>query len=415
MLAVMQKRLPRELYDFLHTASQVAQSQGQMLFLVGGAVRDLLLERDNLDFDLVVEGDAIALARHLARASGDRVVVHRQFGTAKVHRGNLTIDLATARSEAYSSPGALPDVTPGTIEDDLFRRDFTINAMAIDLTVTSLGNLLDPHGGRRDLEHGLIRILHDRSFIDDATRILRALRYEHRLGFRLEERTERLLRHHVSMLNTISGDRIRHELELNLDEDHAERLMRRAEQLGVLRAIHPAMRADGWLSKRLGQTDGTSPPGLELYLLLLAYRLSSDENEQFMERLNLRRELQRKMRHVLKLRAAMQALAEPGLPPSKMYYILKDYSAASIEACALACDSPTVRQRLGLYLGELRNVKISLDGEALQQMGLRPGPRLGKVLRQLLEAKLDGKVATREEEETLVKQWLKKAEGDRVG
>ncbi|MFQ5925400.1 MAG: poly(A) polymerase, partial [Dehalococcoidia bacterium] len=176
----MQERLPQELLSFLRLAGEVARTQGQKLYLVGGAVRDLILGRPNLDFDLVVEGDAPRLARQLARSSGEKVVVHRQFGTAKFHRGDLSIDLVTARSETYARPGALPKVEPGEIGDDLFRRDFSINAMAIALSPPSFGELVDPYRGRIDLEHRLIRILHQRSFIDDATRILRALRYEQR-------------------------------------------------------------------------------------------------------------------------------------------------------------------------------------------------------------------------------------------
>ena len=142
----MKQHLPAELIAFLHTAREEAEAQGERLYLVGGAVRDLLLERPNLDFDLVVEGDAPRLAHRLAKTRGERVTIHRQFGTAKFRRGNLTIDLVTARSETYAKPGALPTVQPGTIWDDLLRRDFTINAMAIDLSPANFGQLLDPHG-----------------------------------------------------------------------------------------------------------------------------------------------------------------------------------------------------------------------------------------------------------------------------
>jgi len=406
LVSKMENRLPQELLTFLRTAGEVADNQGQRLYLVGGAVRDLLLQRPNLDFDLVVEGDAPLLARQLAKASGEKPTIHRQFGTAKFRSGNLSIDLATARCETYSRPGALPDVTPGKIRDDLLRRDFSINAMAIDLTRNSFGELLDAYGGMNDLEQKLIRILHERSFIDDATRILRALRYEQRLGFRLEEATEKLLREHASMLDTISGDRIRHELELNLEEDHPERILRRAEELGVLKTLHPSLRGNGWLAEKFQQACQLTPLHLTLYMLLLIYHLTEEENEQLIARLSIVGELGRNMRQVLQLKQILHTLAEPGLPHSSIYRLLKHYSPTAITTSALACDTPIIRSRLELYLNDLRYVKPFFDGEDLKILGLQPGPRMGKMLQALLEAKLDGKVNTREEEEALVRQWL---------
>lgn len=407
LVSKIENRLPQELLTFLRTAGEVADNQGQRLYLVGGAVRDLLLGRPNLDFDLVVEGDAPLLARQLAKASGEKPTIHRQFGTAKFRSGNLSIDLATARSETYSRPGALPDVTPGKIRDDLLRRDFSINAIAIDLTRNSFGELLDAYGGLNDLEQKLIRILHERSFIDDATRILRALRYEQRLGFWLEEATAKLLREHTSMLDTVSGDRIRHELELNLEEDHPERILRRAEQLGVLKVLHPSLRGNGWLAEKFEQACKLQPPDPNLYMLLLIYHFTEEENEQLIARLSIVGELGRNMRQVLQLKPILHTLAESDLLPSSIYRMLKHYSPTVITASALACDSPIIRSRLELYLDDLRYVKPFIDGEDLKRLGLQPGPRMGKMLQVLLEAKLDGKVNTREEEEALVRQWLK--------
>ncbi len=411
----MRERLPAELIAFLRIAGEGAEAQGQRLYLVGGAVRDLLLERPNLDFDLVVEGDAPRLARQLAKGEGiggenekggERVTVHRQFGTAKFRRGNLSIDLVTARSETYAKPGALPTVQPGTIRDDLLRRDFSINAIAIDLSPASFGQLVDPHGGRSDLEQGLIRILHERSFIDDATRILRALRYEQRLGFKLEQNTERLLREHKSMLDTISGDRIRHELELILKEDCPEQILERAQILGVLQQLHPSLRGNGWLAERFREARQKATPDPALYLLLLVYPLSEEEIEHLIARLKIVGELERNMRQVPRLKGDLTALADPTLLPSGVYRLLKHYPPGTIAACALACDSPIIRSRLERYLNDLRYVKTSLDGEDLKRLGVGLGPRLGKMLEALREAKLDGRVSTKEEEEALVHQWL---------
>jgi len=279
--------------------------------------------------------------------------------------------------------------------------------MAIDITHSSFGELLDACGGMNDLEQKLIRILHKKSFIDDATRILRALRYEQRLGFRLEESTEKLLREHTPMLDTISGDRIRHELELNLEEDHPERILRRTEELGVLKALHPSLKGDGWLAEKFKQACQLQPPGPTLYMLLLIYHFTEEENEQLIARLSIVGELGRNMRQVLQLKPILYTLAESDLPPSNIRRLLKQYSPTAITASALACDSPLVRSRLELYLNVLRYVKPSLDGEDLKRLGLQPGPRMGKMLQALLDAKLDGKVNTLKDEEALVRQWLK--------
>ena len=408
------QRLPEEIIAFLRIAGEEADAQGLRLYLVGGAVRDLLLGRPNLDFDLVLEGDAPRLALQLARRErlggengkgGERVTVHRQFGTAKFRHGSLNIDLVTARSETYAKPGALPTVQPGTIWDDLLRRDFSINAMAIDLSPASFGQLLDPHGGRSDLVYDRkVRVLHERSFIDDATRILRALRYEQRLGLELERNTERLLREHKSMLDTISGDRIRHELELILKEDRPEQILERAQALGVLQELHPSLRGNGWLAERFGEARLKAIANPALYQLLLVYHLSGEDIERLIARLKIVGELGRNMRKLPRLKGDFTALADLALPPSSIYRLLKRYPTAAIAACALASDSPIIRSYLERYLDHLRYVKTFLDGEDLIRLGVKPGPRLGRVLETLREARLDGLVSTREEEEALVRQ-----------
>ena len=415
VLTQMQERLPPEVIALLRAAADVAQQQGQQVYLVGGAVRDLLLGYPNLDFDLVVEGDAPRLAQQLGQAVGAEVVVHDKFGTASLQREALCIDLATARSETYSRPGALPDVTPALIQDDLFRRDFSMNAMAVDLSAASFGRLIDPFHGRADMERGLVRVLHDRSFIDDATRILRALRYEQRFGFRLEEATEKLLRRDVSMLDTISGDRIRHELELDLKEDRPELVMGRAGELGVLSALHPSLTSDGWLADRFEQARQQGLQAPDVYLLLLIYRLSDKDNEQVVTRLNPPGELARHMRQVPKLRKDLDRLTEHDLAPSAICRLLAPFSSSAIIAAMLGTDTPVVRSRLKLYLDKLRYVKPCLDGEDLKRLGVAQGPLVGKMLRRLHDARLDGIATTRETEESLVRQWLEQDCGERIG
>jgi len=405
----LEKHFPVELVSLLRAAGDLAWSRGWNLYLVGGAVRDLFLARPNLDLDLVLEGDAIALARKLAEIRGGEVVAHPRFGTAKFRQERISLDLATARSESYPRPGALPVVTPGTIGEDLFRRDFSINTMAIHLDPIHFGALLDPYGGRGDLDRGLIRVLHEKSFSDDPTRMLRALRYEQRLGFHLEPNTEQLMRRDAAVMDEVSGERLWHELELILNEQCPEKVLSRADELGVLQKLHPALKGNGWLRNRFEQArraSAAAKPSPALYLALLAYCLSQEENEDLLARLRIRGEIAKVMRQTIKLKQVLSALASPRLAPSAIYHLVQRYSPESISAAALASDSRLVRQRLKLYLTELRHIKPALSGDDLQAMGISPGRKLGQVLRALHDAKLDGKVQTREQEEDLVRELL---------
>jgi tRNA nucleotidyltransferase (CCA-adding enzyme) len=400
----LEKYLPPPVLALVKIAGKEASELGQELYLVGGVVRDLLLGRANFDFDLVVEGDAISLARKLAKDSQAKLTVHSHFGTAKLDYPGFSLDLATARSETYGKPGALPTVKPGSLNDDLIRRDFSINAMALHLNPQRFGELIDLYHGKEDLERCLIRILHPKSFIDDATRILRAIRYEQRLGFKLDAETEKLLRHNVAMLDTISGDRIRHELEVILKEDEPERALRRAEELGVLSQLHPLLKGNGWLSKTFAKArqigKRTSLPAL--YLCLLIYNLTEKANEQFISRLNFSKNSAQAMNHTLQIKAELNKLAKPHVKSSDIYQLIHGYSAPAIQANALASESLIASQQLHLYLTKLRYVKPILNGEDLKKMGIPSGPEIGEILSALQKARLDGEVKTRKDEEKLI-------------
>ena len=402
----IEKQLPAELVRFIQAAGETAYCQGQNLYLVGGVVRDLLLERTNLDLDLVVEGDAINLASRLAQNYPGKITTHPRFNTAKLRWDKWSVDLATARSETYVKPGALPSVKPGSLRSDLFRRDFTINTMAIHLEPNHYGNLIDLYDGMPDLEHKLIRILHEKSFIDDATRIWRGLRYEQRLNFHLEESTLKLLKRDISMLDTISGDRIRHEIELVLKEELPEKVLRRAEELGVLQWLHPSLKGNGWLADRFEQArqlSSPNPPPAGLYLALLTYRLTDEEAEQLIIKLRLPKSLAQTLRHTGNIKDKLQSLADPTLPPSSIYHLLHGYSLLAITANSLASDSPTARQHIHQFLNKLHYVKPTLTGDDLKRMGIPPGPRIKETLQLLHEARLDGKVESKQGEEEMVK------------
>ena len=408
----IEQQLPSKLVKFVRTAGKIATNQNQELYLVGGVVRDLLLRRHTYDLDLAVEGDVLALVKQLPQIEQAKLTVHPRFGTAKLQwsaRGGWSIDFATARSETYARPGALPTVNPGDIKDDLFRRDFTINAMAVSLNPSHYGELIDLYGGRQDLDRKLIRILHDNSFIDDATRIWRALRYEQRLDFRIEGNTLRLLKRDITMLNTISSDRIRYELECILNEEYPEKVLRRAAELKVLPKLHPALKGNGWLAEKFEQArrlTAPDPPPRGLYLALLAYPVATEQVESFISYLRFPKTESQVLRHTINIKEKLESLADPGLKPSQIYRLLHGYALLALTATSVATDSEAVHERIQLFLNKLRYVKTSLTGDDLIKMGIEPGPRIKEVLERLRDARLDGKAKSKEGERELAEKQL---------
>ena len=401
--------LPKELLGLLRSAGELAAKSEQNLYLVGGAVRDLLLNQANLDIDLVLEGDAPSLARQLARLSNSKVVTHPHFGTATITENTISIDIVTARSETYARPGALPRVKPGTIRDDLYRRDFSVNAMAVKLHTAQFGELVDPFNGKNDLDNKLIKILHQDSFKDDPTRIWRAIRYEQRLNFKLGSETEHVLRHDLAFMYSVSGDRLRHELERILEEPAPEKAIRRAGELGALQMLQPYLKGDKWLSGRFEQARNVTPhphDDIITYWALLVWRLEKDGIEEFIKRLRLKRESSKILRDITNLKRTLPSLDKREQMPSEIYRYLANYKPQAIQAASIATDSKLVRGRLLLYLSNLRLTAPLLSGHDLQQMGVPPGRKLGRMLRDLKYARLDGKVATKTEEQELVLQWL---------
>ena len=399
----MEDYLPGPLLELVNGISRHAGTLGHKVYLVGGVVRDLLLGYPSSDLDLVVEGDAVKLAQQVMENGQARLLAHKRFGTAKLKYDGFTLDLATARRETYTRPGALPAVTPGTLTDDLIRRDFSINAMAISLAADNYGELIDLYQGRIDLEHRLIRVLHSRSFTDDATRILRGVRYEQRFGFEFEAHTADLLERDIPMLDSISGDRIRHELELILKEQLPELAIKRLGELGVLARFRLSIKGDGWIAEKFGKARRLKKPTQlpSLYFCLLVHSLDEMAIEQLLARLNMPARLSRAMRDTVRLKTRLPLLDTPSLKPSQIYYLLTEYEPLAIQASAIATESPTVRHSLQLFLTKLRYVRTALNGEELKRLGISPGPEMGRALRMLHKAKLDGEVRTKADEERL--------------
>lgn len=400
---------------FLDALRRKSEAKGLPVYLVGGPVRDALLGFRVRDLDFVVEGDAVALARDMAAETGWHLVVHQRFGTATLATGASRVDLVTARRESYPAPGALPEVVPGTILHDLARRDFSINSMAMPVH-DSGGDVLDPYGGMGDLSNKQVRILHPLSFVDDPTRLFRAVRYEQRFGFRLEEETEQRLREAITerRVDAVSGDRLRHELERMFDEDDPLPPFRRASQVGLLAAIHPELGTDVAASSENPQ-DATGPPPDLVWWAALVYPLGAEALEAVMQRLNVPSRWRKVAEDTVEVRRLEERLAAPGISPSEVSELLEGRDAAALVSASFRFRDATATRRLLEYLEEGRGVRTVLDGNAVIGMGVPPGQQVGKVLRRLKAARIDRLVNSEEEERALVAEFLARTQARGMG
>jgi tRNA nucleotidyltransferase (CCA-adding enzyme) len=374
------------------------------VYLVGGTVRDILLGEPNFDVDIAVEGDAIALARAVADALGGRVRAHSKFGTAVVVYGDdQRVDVVTARTEFYDAPAALPSVEHATIREDLFRRDFTINAMAVSLKGDDFGRLVDPFEGRRDLAARTIRVLHNLSFIDDPTRIFRAIRYESRYGFRMDEHTQRLARGTIEMglVGDLSSARLRDELIALLEEGDAGASILRLAELGAGAAIHPHLAADEEAVellarlRELNERYRTGIPAWRLALAALARRLPPDEIYDWLRRLKMqRRDAERIAWAVTVGPRLVERLRGDTPEPAEIVALAEPYAPdAPLMALALADLQP-----LDEYFERLRDITLEVSGADLAKLGLEESPQVGEILAELRRRKLNGQLDGRESE-----------------
>jgi tRNA nucleotidyltransferase (CCA-adding enzyme) len=367
-------------------------------YLVGGAVRDLMLGKTSPDLDIAVEGDARAVGRALAERLGGTVIEHERFGTATVRAEDLVVDLAQTRTETYATPGALPVVAPAGLAADLRRRDFTINAMAVALRGDELGHLHDPFDGRRDLEARIVRILHEGSFLDDPTRLLRAVRYETRLGFRMDPETERLAREAVRIgaLQTVSGQRIRDELLDLLGEVDAPAAIERLRELGIDKGLDPALDPDVTLAASAAL--GAAEVGADRVLSVLAALVlrAPDTLVPWLEQLGVTREQRERVARAARDAPALaEGLRAVELSPSATHALLADEPA---EALALALALGASPEPILEWASRLRFVRLDITGDDLIAEGVDPGPALGRALAETLRAKLDGEISGREDE-----------------
>jgi tRNA nucleotidyltransferase (CCA-adding enzyme) len=370
-------------------------------WLVGGAVRDLLLGAHAVDLDVAIEGDARAVARELAGRLGGDAVEHERFGTATVRAGELTVDLATTRRESYAQPGALPDIEPAPLDDDLARRDFTINSMAASLPS---GELRDPHHGRTDLEAGVIRVLHPESFADDPTRLLRAVRYEARFGFRMDAQTEQLAREAIAgdALSTVSGARIRDELLDALNEAAVASAVARMADLGLDRALSPLL-GGARPEDVAAAAEAAAARGGQRRFAALAALIAPDPDDLagWIGDLNLRAEDRDAVLHAARKGPQLVRSLEPVLPDSALHALLH---CELPETLGVAVALGARHEPIDRYLEHLSGAGLEITGDDLRAAGVPEGPAIGRALRDTLKRKLDGEVGGRDAELELALQ-----------
>ncbi|MEA2603456.1 MAG: hypothetical protein QOF89_4448 [Acidobacteriota bacterium] len=409
---LMAKRLPPALTSRIEAIAAVSREQGVPVYLVGGFVRDLLLERENRDLDLLVEGDGLAFAEALAAALDGRVRVHRAFLTAVViDTEGFHFDVATARSEFYRAPAALPEVQTSALRQDLFRRDFTINTLAIRLGPEPSPELIDYFGGRRDLKEKTLRALHSLSFIDDPTRILRAVRLELRLGFNISPETLHLAEVALAegVFDRLSGSRLRDELILLLDDPAlALRGLERLAELGVLRAIDPRIELEEAVSGRLREAraahdwyrlEGIADPSVEawrLLLMALTEDFAAADLVRLADRLLLAGEDRRLLIGFPQRLAAARSGLQGEMASHRLAEILEPLSGEELLLLMTDGDE-TLRLQLHRYLTRLRGLRLNVRGADLLAAGIPPGPRIGEALRATLRARLDDRIGEDEE------------------
>ncbi len=407
--------LPTAVQILLRQAGAVAGETGA--YAVGGFVRDVLLGVENLDLDLVVEGDGIAFAERLADQLGGRVREHRKFGTAVIILADgMHLDVASTRIEFYTRPAALPDVLGSTLKQDLFRRDFTINAMAIALNAARYGQLHDYFGASRDLRDGVIRVLHNLSFIDDPTRIFRAIKFEARYHFRMEPHTERLARQALreKRLEQLSTPRVREEFVQILGEARPLRAILRMHELGVLRSIHPHLQVTPRIRMLLEDVTATLAQygelvrreKLQTWIIHMRALFSGSPAallEEVADRYRLANEPRRRVfLSRSQVQFLLRRLYRTKLLPSEIHELLSPLSLEMVLYVLARSKSRAIKENIVLYLERLRLMHPLVSGHHLRAWGIEPGPEMGNLLARLFAAQLDGKFKTRPE----ARAWL---------
>jgi tRNA nucleotidyltransferase (CCA-adding enzyme) len=414
----MKERFPERIHNLLMEFGQVGDELGYSVYAVGGFVRDLLLRVENFDVDIVVEGDGIRFAEEFEKKFSCRIRTHKKFGTAIILLPDgLKVDVATARWEVYDSPAALPTVESASIKMDLYRRDFTINTLAIQLNPKGFGELVDFFGGVKDIKERVIRVLHNLSFVEDPTRIFRAIRFEQRFGFQIGKHTQNLMRNAVKVgfLERLSGGRVLSELILILQEGDPVPALKRMRDFNLFQFLHTSLKFDEQTEILFQQIHHVISWFDLLYLeqryerwLIYFYGLidflKEGEMEELCQRLAMNEKVKKRVMEG-KLQADQALLqiyswitTDRRPKRSEIYDLLDPLPTESKLFMMAKTTQVATRRYISLYFTQLKGTRPLLRGMDLIQMGMKSGPSIKRVLTDLLKARLDEQVITRQDE-----------------
>jgi tRNA nucleotidyltransferase (CCA-adding enzyme) len=433
------KKLPRELKKIVKQSAQVSRQTRMPAYLVGGCLRDLILGVDNFDLDITVEGDGIIFAQALAKKLSThkytakslrqgqeklmKLVVHERFRSATlILPGHLKVDIATTRQERYPACAVLPVVSPGSLKEDLRRRDFTINAMAVSLTVNKEQKIIDPFGGQEDLSSGIIRILHNLSFKDDPTRILRAIRFSQRFDFKIEPKTLVLLKEAIrdGLLEKVNLHRIRDELILIFKERDSFRPIKKLADLGALSFISSKLKIGeptrgffSSLTKEIAWFVKNFParrqPDIWLvYLAAFLEPLPLAEIKMIIHGLGLSKgEAKRVVSYYQRREKIIYVLSKKQVKPEKIFSLLEPLSYEAIILLSATSQNKYFKKHLINFLKIYNGMRLCVSGDDLCRLGVLPGPEYRKIFARLLVAKLNGKLKNRQSELDLINKLTK--------
>jgi tRNA nucleotidyltransferase (CCA-adding enzyme) len=442
LAADLEKALPAAHLALIKTIAGYAHKQEAPAYIVGGFVRDLILKRPSLDFDIVIEGNAIEVCKAIANNFGGKMTSHSRFGTAKwriesirealaeqlssdsvsIQGADLpaSLDFISSRTEFYDYPTALPTVERSSIKLDLHRRDFTFNTLALRLDGSHYGDLYDHWGGLHDLQRGLVRVLHSLSFVDDPTRMLRAVRFEQRFGFQIEPRTLKLIDEAQKQLSKITGQRLEHEFGLILSEAEPQKMLARLEDLKLLSAIHPDL---GWSDKQAaplqkvlqatpteewslpGEINGSSRRVCLGYLCWFNH-YKTQTLKSIAKRLRFSKSLQKVLLDTARLARELPSLE--GKPVSQITYRLDSTQDITLYFLTITCEDDNLREMILQYKRVWQHMRPVTNGDTLRAMDIPPGPLYARILTALRSAWLDGDIHSNDEETALLNQLLAK-------
>ena len=420
---LMDERLDRKTLKRLVDIGGLADALGYHAFLVGGFVRDLLLRNENNDIDIVIEGDGILFAEEMAKRFGVKVRQHKEFATAKIiYPDGFRIDIATARLEYYRAPAALPVVEHSSLKLDLHRRDFTINTLAISLNKNIFGQLIDFFGAQRDIKEKTIRVLHSLSFVEDPTRVFRAIRFEHRFGFQIGKHTMNLIKNAIKMnfLSKLRGKRISIELSHIMREDAPEKVLKRLQELDLMRFISPYLTFDKEKERLFHRMhtvlqwyellyQGKPCDTLAFWVLGLVDPMTFPQIEDFCRRTEMTESFKRRtLENSERLRSAMMKLpsAMHTMTTSEIYNLLEPLSQEVKLFIMAKTKSEEVKKAISNYITYKDVMKPVFTGKDLKKLGIKEGPVYKAILERLKGAKIDLNLRTKEEEEEFVRSYM---------